>query len=123
MLPVGVGRRETLHPCTDQQVLLWADHQLLACGGCLLITVMRGSLVPDSPTLRNGEGPGDPGPEVVQDFRGVGQFQMADGKPVTQYLEATEMAGLGVCVAGIAYHMTSLFLLLRPMTLGKGLRT
>lgn len=99
VLPVGVGRRETLHPCTDQHVLLWADHQLLACGGCLLVILMRGSVVPDGPTLRNREGPGDPGPEVVQDFRGVDQFQMADGKPVTQHLEATEVRGRG-CVCG-----------------------
>lgn len=84
---------------------------------------MRGSVVPAGPTLRNGEGPGDPGPEVVQDFRGVDQFQMADGKPVTQHLEATEVAGPGVCVTGMAYDMTCLFLLLRLMTLGKGLGT
>lgn len=93
------GRREALRPCTDQHVLLRADYQLLGRGGHLLFTLMRGSVVPVGPTLRNQEGPGDLGLEVVQDFRGVGQLQMADGEPVTQHLEATEVVGLGGCVA------------------------
>lgn len=104
------GRREALHPCTDQHVLLRVDFQLLGRGGHLLLTLMRGSVVPVGPTLRNQEGPGDLGPEVVQDFRGIGQLQMADGEPFTQHLEATEVAGLGVCVAGMAYHVAYLSL-------------
>lgn len=47
---------------------------------------MTGSVVPPGPTLRNEEGLGDQDPEVVQDFRGVDQFQMAGGRPVTQHL-------------------------------------
>lgn len=118
------GRREALRPCTDQHVLLRVDYQLLGRGGHLLLTLMRGSVVPVGPTLRNQEGPGDLGPEVVQDFRGVGQLQMADGEPFTQHLEATEVAGLGVCVAQhTTRHVSPYSLLLRPVTLGKGLKT
>lgn len=93
------GRREALRPCTDQHVLLRVDYQLLGRGGHLLLTLMRGSVVPVGPTLRNQEGPGDLGPEVVQDFRGVGQLQMADGEPFTQYPTA---GILGDEVAGLA---------------------
>lgn len=114
---------ETLHPCTDQHVVLWMDHQPLACGGHPFFTLMRGFVVPAGPTLRNEEGPGDPGLEVVQDFSGVGQFQMAGGKPVTQHLEATEVAGPGVSVAGMAHHVAYLSLPFGPITLGKGLKT
>lgn len=110
VLPVEVGRRETLHPCTDQHAVLWADPQLLACGSYPFFMLMRGSGGAAGPTSRNEEGPGDLGTEVVQDFRGVDQFQMAGGKPVTQHLEATEVAGLGVCVAGMAYHVAYLSL-------------
>lgn len=110
VLPVEVGRRETLHPCTDQHAVLWADPQLLACGSYPFFMLMRGSGGAAGPTSRNEEGPGDLGTEVVQDFRGVDQFQMAGGKPVTQHLEATEVVGLGVCVAGTAYHVAYLSL-------------
>lgn len=84
VLPIEAGVvGETLHPCTDQHVVLRTDHQPLACGGRPFFTLMRGSAVPAGPTLRNEEGPGDPGLEVIQDFSGVGQFQMAGGNPVT----------------------------------------
>lgn len=83
---------EMVRPCTDQHVLLWAEDQLPAGGGHLLFTLLlvTGSVVPTGPTLRHEEGPGDQDPEVVQDFRGVDQFQMAGGKPVTQHLGPRE---------------------------------
>lgn len=72
------------------------------------MTVVTGAVVPAGPILRDEEGPEGQDPEVVQDFRGVDQFQVAGDKPVTQHLgsRVEGMRGGG--------PMVHPFLLLRP---------
>lgn len=82
--------------CTDQHVLLWAEHQLPApCSGLLAVLppagawsagAARSAGAAAGSILRNGEGPGDQEPEGERGFRGVGQLQVAGGHQLTQHL-------------------------------------
>ena len=91
MCPPPRPQAGTADAATDQHVLLWVEHQLLAPRCHLFLTLplpAEGPVAAARALLRNGEGLGDQEPEVVRDFRGVGQLQVAGGHQLTQHLAA-----------------------------------